>query len=89
MEFEWDSSKAATNENKHGVSFEEATEVFSDDLSVTILDPDHSIDEERFVIFGKTFGDRYVVVAFTDRDDRIRIVSARQMTRRERKAYEQ
>jgi uncharacterized DUF497 family protein len=89
MEFEWDSSKATANQDKHGVSFEEATEVFSDDLSSAVSDPDHSIDVERFVIFGKTLGGRYLVVAFTDRDDRIRIINARPMTRRERKAYEQ
>jgi hypothetical protein len=89
MEFEWDSSKASSNEEKHGVSFEEAAEVFSDNLSSTVRDPDHSIEEDRFVIFGKTSSNRYLVVAFTDRDDRIRVISARQMTRRERKAYEQ
>ena len=89
MEFEWDSLKADTNSEKHGVSFEEAAEVFADDLSSTIADPDHSLAEERFLIFGRTSSDRYLVVSFTDRDDRIRIISAREMTRLERKAYEQ
>lgn len=89
MEFEWDWLKAAANREKHGVSFEEAVEVFSDVFSSTIEDPDHSFDEDRFVIFGRTASDRYVVVAFTDRDDRIRVISAREMTQRERRAYEQ
>ena len=89
MEFEWDPVKARDNETKHGVSFLEATEVFADNLSSTAPDPDHSVEEERFVIFGKTLADRYLVVAFTERGGRLRIISARQMTRRERQAYEQ
>jgi len=56
MDFEWDRNKARGNERKHGVSFEEATEVFADEYSSTLPDPDHSIDEDRFVIFGKTYG---------------------------------
>ena len=89
MEFEWDREKAHSNERKHGVMFKEATEVFADELSSTVADPDHSIGEERYVIFGRTFHERHVVVAFAERDDRIRIISAREMTRRERRAYEQ
>ncbi len=89
MEFEWDPVKARDNEAKHGVSFLEATEVFADQLSSSSPDPDHSVEEERFVIFGKTLGDRHLVVAFTERGGRLRIISARQMTRRERLAYEQ
>jgi uncharacterized DUF497 family protein len=89
MEFEWHSSKATRNLSKHGVSFEEATEVFADQLSSTAADPDHSIGEGRFVIFGTTAAGRHIAVAFTERGDRIRIISARPMTRRERKAYEQ
>jgi uncharacterized DUF497 family protein len=76
MEFEWDAFKAGANREKHGVTFEEATEVFADNFSLTAADPDHSLDEERFVIFGRTTLDRYLVVAFTDRDDRIRIINA-------------
>ncbi len=89
MEFEWDPVKARDNETKHGVSFFEATEVFADNLSLSSPDPDHSVEEERFVIFGKTLGDRHLVVAFTERGGRLRIISARQLTRRERQAYEQ
>ena len=89
MEFEWDPAKARDNEAKHGITFLEATEVFADTLSSTAPDPDHSREEERFVIFGKTLRHRYLVVAFTERGGRLRIISARQMTRRERQAYEQ
>ena len=89
MEFEWNPDKARSNETKHGVSFAEASEVFGDPLSSTAVDPDHSGHEERFVIFGKSKKDRHLVVSFTERGDRIRIISARTMTRRERTAYEQ
>lgn len=89
MEFEWDPAKARDNEAKHGITFLEATQIFSDYLSSTAADPDHSFEEDRFVIFGKTLRDQYLVVAFTERGGRLRIISARQMTRRERQAYEQ
>ena len=89
MEFEWDPAKARENLEKHGVSFEEATTVFRDPLSSTAGDPDHSADELRFLIFGLSGGSRNLVVSFTERGDRIRIISARPMTRREIDAYEQ
>jgi len=89
MEFEWDPAKARENEAKHKVSFSEATEVFADNLSSSAPDPDHSLDEQRFVIFGRTLKDRHLVVAFTDRGGKLRLISAREMTRRERQAYEQ
>lgn len=88
MDFEWDPDKASANATKHSVSFEEATEVFGDPLSSTAPDPNHSLGEDRFVIFGKSSNERHLVVSFTDRGDRIRIISARQMTRREIAAYE-
>lgn len=88
MDFEWDPTKARENEVKHGIRFLEAMEVFADDHSSTIADPDHSVDEDRFVIFGRSQWDRCLVVAFTDRGGRIRLISARQMTRRERQKYE-
>jgi uncharacterized protein len=88
MDFEWHLSKATANERKHGVSFKEATEIFADYHSSTVEDPDHYFEEERFVIFGRSFQKRNLVVSFTERDDRIRIISARPMTRRERRAYE-
>lgn len=88
MEFEWNPEKAAAKERKHGVTFEEATDVFSDELSLTVRDPDHSEGEPRFIIFGQTSGGKRRVVGHTERGDRIRLISARQMTRRERQAYE-
>lgn len=89
MDFEWDHKKGAANERKHGVTFEQAAQVFADDYSSTVRDPDHSIEEERFLIFGKTQSGRHLVVAFTERSGRIWIVSARPMTPRERRGYEQ
>ena len=89
MYFEWDPFKAELNENKHGVSFLEACEVFDDDLSSSMSDPDHSIEENRYLIFGRTYNDKYLIVSYTERNDRIRIISVRQMTPRERRAYEQ
>jgi len=89
MEFEWNPAKARANETKHGVSFFEACEVFADDHSSTVRDPDHSLDEDRYLIFGMSKGGKYLVVSYTERGDRIRLISARQMTPRERKAYEQ
>lgn len=89
IEFEWDPTKANTNENKHSVSFYEACEVFEDIHSSTVRDPDHSQDEERYLIFGASKSGKYLVVSYTERSDRIRLISARQMTPRERKAYEQ
>ena len=89
MKFEWDPAKAAENVAKHGVSFEEAATVFRDTLSVTGLDPDHSIDEERLVIFGVSTSGRLLLVAHTERGDTIRIISARPTTPAERKIYEE
>ena len=89
MDFEWDAEKEAANAQKHGVSFAEAAELFGDPLASTVHDPDHSEEEDRYVIFGKSEKGRYLVAVFTDRDGRIRLISARQMTRRERIAYEQ
>jgi uncharacterized protein len=89
VDFEWDSTKAVANEQKHGVTFEEATEVFADDHSSTVADPDHSSEEERSLVFGVTKTGKSLVVSFTDRGDRIRIINARPMTPSERRAYEQ
>ena len=89
MHFEWDPRKAAENLAKHDVSFEEAATVFRDPLSATGSDPDHSTDEERFVTFGMSTGGRLLAVAHTDRDDTIRITSARPVTPNERKIYEE
>ena len=89
MRFGWDPDKAAENLAKHGVSFEEAATVFRDVLSATGTDPDHSFDEERFVTFGISTAGRLLTIAHTDRDDTIRIISARPATPSERKIYEE
>jgi len=89
MDFEWDESKARRNEHKHGVTFHEATEVFGDDFSSCVLDPGHSRDEERYLLFGMSAIGSHLVVSFTERANTIRIISARRMTPSERKAYEQ
>ncbi|MGQ0568453.1 MAG: BrnT family toxin [Armatimonadota bacterium] len=73
---------------KHGVSFEEAATAFVDPLSLTIFDPDHSEEEDRFILLGQTYTGRLVVVVHTDRGDSARIIRARLATRRERKEYE-
>jgi uncharacterized protein len=89
MEFEWDPRKAAGNLGKHKVSFVEAATVFGDQLSITVYDPDHSVREHRFITIGWSNRRRLLMVAHTERGDRIRIISARRLTRAERKAYEQ
>jgi uncharacterized DUF497 family protein len=89
MRFEWDEKKAAANEEKHGVSFHEAATVFGDPLAVTFADPDRSENEHRYVTFGMSRANRLLVVAHADRERRVRIISARTMTRHERKIYEE
>ena len=89
MKFEWDPHKAALNLRKHGVSFEEASAVFGDPLAGTIPDPMHSTREMRFVTIGMAPAQRLIVVVHTDRDDRIRIISARPATRAEQKKHEE
>ncbi len=89
MQFEWDRNKASTNLRKHRVSFEEAATVFEDELSLTGDDPDHSVGEERQVTFGVSSSGRLLVVAHTQRGDRLRIISARPATRQERLLYEE
>lgn len=87
--FEWDPVKAASNFKKHGVSFEEASTVFDDPLSVTIDDDEHSDKEKRFVTMGRSDAGRLVVVCHCDREQRIRIISARTAERYEQRQYEQ
>jgi uncharacterized protein len=88
LAFEWDADKARSNLQKHGVSFGEAATVFGDPLSLTIPDPLHSSGEDRFIILGASTAVRLLVVVHTQRDSRIRIISARAATRRERIDYE-
>ena len=89
MKFEWDPAKAASNQRRHRVAFIEAATVFADTLSVTIYDPDHSKTEERCIIIGRSTAGRLLMVAHTDRGGRIRIISARELTKSEREAYEE
>jgi len=87
-EFAWDPIKAASNLQKHAVSFTEAATVFFDPLSITVPDPMHSLSEHRFVITGLSYQQRHLVVMHSDRGDRIRIIGARLATSSERKKYE-
>ena len=88
LKFEWDRRKAILNIKKHGVSFEDAATAFGDPLSVTVHDPKHSDDEDRFLLLGETQDKKLVVVAHTDRKDTIRLINARPATRQERVDYE-
>ena len=88
MEFEWDPQKAVKNLRKHGVSFNEAATVFDDPLSITVLDPDHSEDEERYIIVGMSKRGRLLIASHTERGNRIRIINARELDRDEREEYE-
>ncbi len=89
MKFEWDENKAARNLSKHSVSFEEARTVFDDPLYVDFYDPDHSDDEERYLIVGHSNQGPLLIVSYTERGDLIRLISARVVTRAEREAYEE
>lgn len=89
LQFEWDADKASQNVRKHGVSFQEAITVFNDELSLTIPDLDHSTTEFRFIDMGVSKEGRLLVVAYTELHQVIRIISARKVTKRERKAYEE
>lgn len=90
MRFEWDENKAAANEQKHGVSFEEAQTVFFADDALLYDDPDHSQDEDRFLLLGPSARLRLLIVVhcYREADEVIRIISARKATRRERRVYE-
>jgi len=89
MEFEWDKSKAGINLRKHRVSFDEAATVFADTLSSTFADPGHSLEEDHYLTIGMSDQGRVLIVSHTNRGDRLRIISARIATRRERNAYEE
>lgn len=90
IRFDWDENKNDINKKKHDVSFEEATSVFYDSEALIIPDPDHSIDEERFLILGYSFQLKLLVVChcYRENDEVIRIISARKATNKERKWYE-
>ena len=87
--FEWDNDKAQRNVRKHGVTFDEAATAFGDPLSVTIDDPDHSLDQQRLLLLGQTLNGKLLVIAHLDDGETIRIISARMANRHERRQYEE
>ncbi|MGB5960495.1 MAG: BrnT family toxin [Coleofasciculaceae cyanobacterium] len=89
MEFEWNQNKAELNFEKHDISFQEAATVFNDPLSFTFPDPDHSLRESRYVIIGISRLGQLLVVAHTERGEKIRIISARKATKQEKRFYEE
>ena len=88
MHFEWDPDKDQANIAKHGISFGEALTIFGDPLELTVADPDHSEGEYRYLSIGLSANYRLLVVSYTERDGRIRIISARPATKVESKQYE-
>jgi len=88
-DFEWDETKANINLKTHRVSFEEAVTVFADSFSITFSDPDHSFEEQRFIVIGLSNKFRSLFVSFTERGKKTRIISAREVTAKERNSYEQ
>ena len=88
MQFEWDRKKAANNFRKHKVSFDEAVTVFYDPLSATFNDPEHSVGEERYITVGYSSTRRLLVVSCSERDDGIRIISARRANTKEKRRHE-
>lgn len=88
MEFEWDPEKEQSNLDKHGIDFTEAATVFGDPLEITISDPYHSMGEFRFLSMGYSSLNRLLIVSYTEREDRIRIISARVASTREWRQYE-
>lgn len=89
LQFEWDEAKATANLRKHDVSFEEAITIFSDPRTLTIFDVEHSDEEDRFIDIGLSASGRVLVVVYTERGERIRIISCRKATPIERRQYEQ
>ena len=89
LQFTWDPAKAAANLSKHGVSFEDASTVFRNPLAIVLPDPTHSEQEQRSLAIGHSAGGRLLLVVFTETDHRIRIISARDASVRERREYEE
>jgi uncharacterized protein len=87
MEFEWNEGKADRNLIKHGVSFDEAQTIFNDPLYVDFYDPDHSENEDRYLIIGESIRGRLLIVSYTERGNKNRLISARETTKIERKMY--
>ncbi len=88
MQFEWDTEKAIANLSKHGVGFEEAATVWNDYFNIELFDHDHSADEKRFLMIGESNAQRFLIISFTERDNKVRIISARELTPKERRNYE-
>ncbi len=89
LTFEWDENKALENYRKHGIDFEEAKTVFNDPFTITIYDPNHSINEDRFIDLGRSATGRILVVVYTERNETIRLISSRIATKRECWHYEE
>lgn len=89
MKFEWDENKAKSNLSKHGISFEEAQTVFDDPLYVDFYDPDHSLEENRYIIIGQSSTGKILLISYTERGNKIRIISCRKATKNERIAYQE
>jgi len=89
VNFEWDPGKARQNRREHRIPFQEAATIFGDPLAVTYPDPDHSTSEQRFITVGMSSVGRVLIVAHVDRNENVRIISARKTTQRERKHYEE
>ena len=88
MRFEWDEEKAVLNLKKHGVGFSEASTVWEDHFNIEFFDHEHSADENRFLMVGESSDERLLIISFTERENKIRIISARELTSAERRAYE-
>jgi uncharacterized DUF497 family protein len=88
MQFEWDKEKAENNLKKHGVSFTEAETVWGDYFYIDLFDNEHSIEEKRFLIIGESQGKRLLIVSYTERESCVRIISARELTPKEKRDYE-
>ncbi|MDE2886942.1 MAG: BrnT family toxin [Gemmatimonadota bacterium] len=89
FKFEWDDNKAASNFTKHRVAFIEAKSIFEDPFHVDFYDPDHSYDEQRYVLVGQSERGRLLIVSYTERGEVVRLIGAREATRRERESYEE
>ncbi len=89
LDFEWDEDKAVANFKKHKIGIEEAKTVFADPFSITIDDPTHSIEEQRFVDIGASADGKILVVSYTERERKIRLISCRKATKAERRIYEE
>jgi len=87
--FEWDQNKNAKNIKKHGISFDEAATIFDDPMFITVIDEEHSIDEERYITIGLSTDGKLLLVAHTDRQGKIRLISARKATKKDEKFYAQ